>query len=163
MSINAPPFPLRNCSALHRRRRCSHQLPANIRRRLRTHQVQPRRQKRVRPQLVFRLSDYSKLNERRESSLKLSDMMCRFYTWTGSVFSFQPQQQQQQLFDFVGFNVARCVKDSKVSIGSARSIILPAALARARSTALASSCTTCNRICVTDIVCRAGPAAAAIA
>ena len=26
------------------------------------------------------------------------------------MFSFQPQQQQQQLFDFVGFNVARCVK-----------------------------------------------------
>lgn len=39
----------------------------------------------------------------------------RFYTWTGSVFSFQPQQQQQQLFDFVGFNVARCVKDAKVT------------------------------------------------
>jgi hypothetical protein len=31
------------------------------------------------------------------------------------VFSFQPQLPQQQLFNFVGFNVARCVKDSKVS------------------------------------------------
>ncbi len=39
----------------------------------------------------------------------------RFYTWTGSVFSYQPQQQQQQLFDFVGYNVARCVKDAKVT------------------------------------------------
>jgi hypothetical protein len=39
---------------------------------------------------------------------------CSFYTWTGTVFSFQPQQQQQQLFGFVGFNVARCIKDSKV-------------------------------------------------
>jgi hypothetical protein len=38
----------------------------------------------------------------------------RFYTWTGTVFSFQPQQPQQQLFGFVGFNVARCIKDSKV-------------------------------------------------
>jgi hypothetical protein len=38
----------------------------------------------------------------------------RFYTWTGTIFSFQPQQPQQQLFGFVGFSVARCIKDSKV-------------------------------------------------
>ena len=46
---------------------------------------------------------------------KIRNISCRFYTWTGSVFSFQPQQQQQQLFDFVGYNVARCVKDAKVN------------------------------------------------
>jgi hypothetical protein len=45
---------------------------------------------------------------------ELRDFKRRFYTWTGSVFSFQPQQPQQQLLNFVGFNVARCVKDSKV-------------------------------------------------
>jgi hypothetical protein len=36
-----------------------------------------------------------------------------FYTWTGTIFNYMPQQEPELLFNFVGYNVARCVKSSQ--------------------------------------------------
>jgi hypothetical protein len=33
-----------------------------------------------------------------------------FYTWSGSIFSYVPQQKPKRILDFVGYNVARCVQ-----------------------------------------------------
>ena len=36
-----------------------------------------------------------------------------FYTWTGSILNYSPQTKPEILFNFVGFNVARCLQDEK--------------------------------------------------
>lgn len=33
--------------------------------------------------------------------------------WTGSVYSFVPQEKQRKLFGFLGMNVARCLQDKQ--------------------------------------------------
>ena len=33
-----------------------------------------------------------------------------FYTWSGSIFSYIPQQKPKRLLNFIGYNVARCVQ-----------------------------------------------------
>ena len=63
--------------------------------------------------LSFLLLESVSSFEKVDSFLKIRcDMSGKnvFYTWTGTIFNYMPQKQPELLFNFVGFNVGRCVK-----------------------------------------------------